>query len=178
MKRVFLLIDGSNFFFKFKELRLGRYESFDFSKLVGRLVGGNKLVAARYYVGRVRQDGSEKADKMVANQQRIFGNLKKFGITYVLGYLLKSDGKYHEKGVDVQMAVDMMEAAYEDLCDRIILVSSDTDLAPAIAKARSKGKIVEYVGFSHKPSVAMVSFCSESTLLKKEDLEGMFIVKK
>lgn len=31
-------------------------------------------------------------------------------------------------------------------------------------------QVVEYVGFSHKPSVAMVSFCSESTLLKKDDL--------
>ncbi len=170
-----MLVDGSNFFFKFKELRLGRYESFDFTKLIRRLMGKNKLVTARYHVGRVRQDGSEKADKMVANQQRIFENLKKSGFTYVLGYLLKSNGKYHEKGVDVQMAVDMMEAAYKDLCDRIILVSSDTDLEPAIRKVREQGKIVEYVGFSHKPSVAMVSFCSESTLLKKEDLEELII---
>ena len=75
----------------------------------------------------------------------------------------------------MQMAVDMMEAAYKDLCDRIILVSSDTDLEPAIRKVREQGKIVEYVGFSHKPSVAMVSFCSESTLLKKEDLEELII---
>ena len=70
----------------------------------------------------------------------------------------------------MQIAVDMLVASYENICDRIILISSDTDLAPAIKKAREKGKIVEYVGFSHKPSVAMVSFCSESRLLKKEDL--------
>ena len=92
------------------------------------------------------------------------------------GYLLKSDGVYHEKGVDVQIAVDILVASYEDLADRIILISSDTDLAPAIKKAREKKKIIEYIGFSHKPSVAMVSFCSESTLLKKEDLE-QFITK-
>ena len=34
-----------------------------------------------------------------------------------------------------------------------------------------KGKIVEYVGFSHKPSVALVARCSESHLLKKEDIK-------
>ncbi|MCL5969883.1 MAG: NYN domain-containing protein, partial [Patescibacteria group bacterium] len=58
----------------------------------------------------------------------------------------------------------------ENTADRIIIVSSDTDLEPAIKKVKEKGKIVEYVGFSHRASVAMVSFCSESTLLKKEDI--------
>jgi len=87
-----------------------------------------------------------------------------------LGYLLKNDGIYHEKGVDVHIAVDMLVAAYENICDRVILVSSDTDLSPAIEKTRAKGKIVEYVGFSHKASVAMVRFCTESRLLSKDDL--------
>lgn len=71
--------------------------------------------------------------------------------------------------MDVNMAVDMLVATYEDLCDHIILVSSDTDLLPAIKKAREKGKTVEYIGFSHQPSLAMVANCSESRLLKKED---------
>ena len=70
----------------------------------------------------------------------------------------------------------MLVATYENLCDRIILVSSDTDLEPAINKTKQKGKVVEYVGFSHKASVAMVRFCSESTLLRKEDL-GKLITK-
>jgi len=170
-----ILIDGNNFYFKMKDLSLYKLDCFDFGKFVKLITKKNsKIVSKRYYIGRVRQDGSEKSDKLVAGQQRLFQNLKKYGFKYVLGYLLKAGDTYHEKGVDVQIAVDMMEAAYEDLCDRIILISSDTDLAPAIAKARSKGKIVEYVGFSHKPSIAMVSFCSESTLLKKEDLEEMF----
>lgn len=158
-----------------KDLSLYKLESFNFGKFAKLISKKNsKVTGKRYYIGRVRQDGSEKSDKLVAGQQRLFQNLKKYGFRYVLGYLLKTENTYHEKGVDVQIAVDMMEAAYEDLCDRIILISSDTDLAPAIAKVRAKGKIVEYVGFSHKPSIAMVSFCSESTLLKKEDLEEMF----
>ena len=45
------------------------------------------------------------------------------------------------------MAVDMLIATYENQCDRIILVSSDTDLLPAIKQAKRKGKEVEYVGF-------------------------------
>lgn len=88
----------------------------------------------------------------------------------MLGYLLKSDGVFHEKGVAVQIAVDMLVATYEKQRDKIILVSSDTDLAPAIKKVQEKGKVVEYVGFSNNASVAMVSFCKESRLLTKADI--------
>lgn len=75
----------------------------------------------------------------------------------------------HEKGVDVNMAVDMLIATYENLCDRIILVSYYTDLLPAIKQERKKGKEDEYVGFSHMPSFALVTNCTQSRLLTKED---------
>ncbi len=165
-----ILIDGSNFYFKLKDLKLHNLLSFDFGKFASHVARLNKIINVCYYVGRIRQDGSTNTEKLFNAQQKLLGNLKKHKISYQFGYLLKSSGVYHEKGVDVQIAVDMLVAAYENIADRIILVSSDTDLAPAIKKVRGKGKIVEYIGFSHKPSVAMVSFCSESTLLKKEDL--------
>lgn len=111
---------------------------------------------------------------MVANQQRLFARLKKNDFRYVLGYLLKTNGVYHEKGVDVQIAIDIVEAAYENLCDRIILISSDTDLIPAILKAIERGKTIEYVGFSHQPSKAMMSCCSKYRLLTKNDI-GQFM---
>jgi uncharacterized LabA/DUF88 family protein len=78
--------------------------------------------------------------------------------------------KFHEKGVDVHIAVAILVAAYENLADRIILISSDTDLIPAIAKAQEKGKIVEYVGFSHKISLAMARSCRETRTLTRADL--------
>jgi len=144
---------------------------FDFGEFAEFLSRGKRSAQSCYYVGKIRQDGSAKTKSLFDGQQKLLGRLKKFSYRYSFGYLLKNGGVFHEKGVDVQIAVDMMTAAYENLCDRIILVSSDTDLAPAIRKAREKGKIVEYVGFSHKPSVAMVSFCTESRLLTKDEIE-------
>ncbi len=172
-ERCLVLIDGSNFYFKLKSLRINQTLKLDFTKLVKFIVKNKKLIEVRYYVGRVRQDGTKRTNDLLANQQKLFAALRKHHVKYVLGYLLKSNGKYHEKGVDVHMAVDMLEAAYENICDRIVLISSDTDLEPAIRKVRAKNKIVEYVGFSHQPSVGMVSFCTESTLLKREDLEPL-----
>lgn len=175
-EKVLILIDGSNFYFKLKNLGLHDLLHFDFEKFSKFLAKSSNIVGARYYVGRIRQDGTKKSQALFSAQQKLIGILKKSKYRYCLGYLLKNDGVYHEKGVDVQIAVDIMIAAYENQCDRIILVSSDTDLSPAIKKAQNKGKIVEYIGFSHLPSVAMVSFCQESRLLTKDEIE-QFITK-
>lgn len=171
-ERCVIMIDGSNFYFKLKDVGLHHLLSFDFSSFATLLSRGHQVVEAIYYIGKVRTDGSDKTRHLQANQQRLFAHLRTHGYRYSLGYLLKSDGVFHEKGVDVNIAVDMLVATYEDRCDRIILVSSDTDLLPAILKAKAKGKVVEYVGFSHKPSLAMVANCSVSRLLTREDLLG------
>lgn len=169
-ERVVALIDGSNFYYKLKDLKLNNLLKFNFGSFVNLLVGNGSLIESCYYVGRIKQDGTKKTEKLFSNQQRLIASLKKHKVRYSFGFLMKSDGTYHEKGVDVQIAVDLLIAAYENKCDKILLVSSDTDLAPAIKKARSKGKKIEYIGFSHKPSVAMVSFCNTTRLLTKEDI--------
>ena len=169
-KLCIVLIDGSNFYFKLKDLKLHKLLDFDFSGFIKHLSKDSEIAQATYYVGAVRTDGTEKVQQMFNNQRRLFAHLRQHKFKYSLGYLLKSNNKFHEKGVDVNMAIDMLVATYEDLCDHIILVSSDTDLLPAIRKAKEKSKTVEYIGFSHQPSVAMVANCSKSRLLTKDDL--------
>ena len=169
-KKCFVLIDGSNFYFKLKSLKLHNLLAFDFSGFAKMLAGKYIIVRSVYHIGAVRTDGTKRADKMHSNQQKLFSHLKEHKYKYSLGFLLKSDGKFHEKGVDVNIAGDIYIATYENFCDHFILVSSDTDLLPAVKKTRQKGKTIEYVGFSHQPSLAMIANCTESRLLKKEDL--------
>ena len=170
MKRCLILIDGSNFYFKLKDLQLQNLLEFDFSGFTKFLVSKNKLIKATYYVGAMRTDGTERAQRLFNDQRKLLSHLTKQGLKYSLGYLLKSKNKFHEKGVDVNIAVDILVAVYENQCDHLILVSSDTDLLPAIKKAKEKGKTIEYIGFSHQPSLAMVANCTESKLLKKEEI--------
>lgn len=176
--RCIVLIDGSNFYFKLKDLELHDELVFNFSGFAKFVCSKGAVVDCIYYVGAVRTDQTKHTQKLFNKQQKLLAHLKKHKFRYSLGYLLRSKGKMHEKGVDVNIAVDILVATYEDLCDRIILVSSDTDLLPAIKKAREKGKVVEYVGFSHQPSLAMVANCSASRLLTKEDLEVFIKGKK
>lgn len=171
MTKTIILIDGSNFYFKIKSLGVKNHLKFDYTKFSQFLTGKKQLFSITYYVGKVRTDKSEKSKKLHKNQRRLLSQLKKHKVFYKLGYLMKTGNKYHEKGVDVQLAVDLLVAAYENIADYIILVSSDTDLLPAIHKAQELGKTVEYVGFSHQKSIALVAECKESRLLKLEDLE-------
>lgn len=68
------------------------------------------------------------------------------------------------------IAVDLLVGSYEDIYATAILVSSDTDLIPAIEKVRLKGKKIEYIGFSHKPSYGLIKNSDIRRLLTKEDL--------
>jgi len=172
-ERCLILVDGSNFFFKLKSLQLHNLLSFDFTAFSNFLCRGGSLVSATYFVGKVKTDGTEKTKRLQANQQKLLRHLTQHHYRYALGYLMKSDGVFHEKGVDVEIAVSILVAAYENLADRIILVSSDTDLLPAIKKAQEKGKVVDYIGFSHQASLALIAKCSKSRLLDKADLQPL-----
>jgi uncharacterized LabA/DUF88 family protein len=181
-KNCLLLIDGSNFFFKLKDLKLHNLLSFNFKEFAQKLGSNNDfdLKESIYYVGRVKTGKDEKAQKLFSDQRKLLARLKKHNYTYSLGYLMKSgkEDSYHEKGVDVQIALDILTAAYEKKFKKIILVSSDTDLIPAVKKALDKGLEVEYVGFKHLPSRALINNCSSYKLLSKEDIEGFLTIEK
>ena len=103
-KRVFVVIDGSNFYHKLKELGFADLLRFDFSGFAKFLAGKKKLVSRRYYIGAIREiPKSKKSKKLLADQQRLLAQLKRQNFSYNLGYLLKTD-RYHEKGVDVNIA--------------------------------------------------------------------------
>lgn len=177
MKKCIILVDGSNFYFKLKDLKFQNLLNFNFTDFNKFLSGKHEVVKSIYHIGRIKTDGSPKTQKMFNSQRKLFYHLKTHDYLYSLGYLMKNDGKYHEKGVDVNMAVDILVTAYENIADKIILISSDTDLLPAIKKAQQKGKTVEYIGFSHKPSLAMVAVCDLSRLLTEAEI-SRFLTQK
>lgn len=175
-ERVIVYIDGSNFFYYCKELGIPSYPRFDFEKFIKFLVGDRVLISKNYYIGGVRaKPGDKKAVKMMKKQMSFFSYLKKHQWKISKGYLLKVDNRHHEKGVDVKLALEMVLNAVDHKCDTAILVSSDTDLLPAVKQTQSRGKQVEYIGFSHQPSLAMVSKCRIRRLLTERDLEAFIV---
>lgn len=173
-ERVAVFIDGSNLHYKLKDLGIHNLPYFQYGNFSFWLSKARDLVSKKYYIGVVRANNDDvKGQKLRKNQIRLFNHLasKQCGFFVERGYIMKNDGVYHEKGVDVKMAVDLVVGAYEDLYDTAILISSDTDLIPAIEKVKALGKSVEYVGFSHKPSLGLISRSTESRLLSKDELK-------
>jgi len=60
-----------------------------------------------------------------------------------------------EKRTDVNIAISMLDDAYQDSCDQLVLVSGDSDLVPALATIRARFPAKRlFVYVPHIPSVA------------------------
>jgi len=46
---------------------------------------------------------------------------------------------YEEKGTDVLIAVDMIDDMHLGICDKLVLVTADTDFIPAVRRAFDRG---------------------------------------
>ncbi|TSC90452.1 MAG: hypothetical protein G01um10145_124 [Microgenomates group bacterium Gr01-1014_5] len=170
-KKILVQFDGSNFYNKVKRIdRNLHLTTFDYIGLVKSITKAkpNKVV---YYTGEIRQfDGNKKSETLYAGQQKLFTHLRNQDIEIKLGYLLMSDGKFHEKGVDVQIAVDIVRGAIKNEYDICYLISSDTDLLPAIQTAKDEGKKIVYVGFENFISRALSKNGSSYLILKKNQI--------
>lgn len=174
--RVIVFIDGNNFYYKLKDLIATKVKlsDFNYQTFAKSLVKENILIEVRYYVGAIkRQNGvnKRKSEELYANQQKFIAKLQKQKIPVVLGNLIQHpDGIFHEKGVDVRIAVEMIRFAREDKYDKAYLLSSDTDLVPAVEEVRSFGKEVWYVGFPKGQSFGLTKESNNIILLREEDV--------
>jgi uncharacterized protein (TIGR00288 family) len=183
--KAFIFIDGSNFYFKLKEIsqKLNKKYSllnFNFRKFCEWLVGENELLEIRYYLGAVkREKNNEKSEKMYANQQKLIGKLQQQKINIILGQLIRHPDKtYHEKGVDVRLAVEMIRFARENKYDVAYLLSSDTDLVPAVEEARAFGKKINYIGIPKGQSFGLSKASDNVILLRTEEIERFLKFEK
>jgi len=179
-----VFIDGGNFYFKLKKLTLNtsfRISLIDFSfrNFSDWLVSSNQLLEIRYYIGAInRQHGNQKSEKLYADQQRLIGKLQQQDVKITLGQIIRHPDKtYHEKGVDVRLAVEMIKFARQDKYDIAYLLSSDTDLVPAVEEVRNIGKEVCYVGISKGQSFGLSKTANDVNLLRTEEIKQFFSKK-
>jgi len=173
-EKVAIYIDGNNFYkyLKDKEINLPRGVKFDFTKFVDFLAGERELISKRYYIGIARNtDNTQKSKEIVSGQQKFLSIIRNEGFIIKQGRVMYDGGKIREKGTDVKIAVDLVVGAVDDLYDVAILVSSDTDLIPAIRYVKYRKKKLEYVGFAHAPSLGIQKYADLSRLLLPDDIE-------
>ncbi|KPJ55653.1 hypothetical protein AMJ49_06635 [Parcubacteria bacterium DG_74_2] len=219
-ERVCIFIDGANFYhLVLKKLNTSEL-NFCFEDFVKFLANKRKIIrnGKRFYIGTVREiEGDLRSKQAMAKQTTLFATLKSYDWEIktsklrvriekividnrVINYqkFLKKGVKeikfrrIREKGIDVKMATDLIVGAVDNKYDTAIIVSSDTDLTPAIDWVRKRqNKIVEYIGFSIKnpdskredtrPSQGMITYSDIQRILVASDIRQFikpFIQKK
>lgn len=179
-KRVAVFIDGNNFYFGLRKL-YGKNKSlknFDFEKFSQFLAGKEKVVGIYYYNALLdKEHNPDKYD----SQKEFFEELKKIpNFNLVLCKLLKrtiagtNKVYYIIKEDDINMAVDIVENAYDNNYDIAVLVSGDGDFVPAVRSVKKKNKNVKNVFFKNSSSRNLKNFCDSSLELTKENLNKFF----
>ncbi len=210
METVSVLIDGSNFYhLVLKKLSINELQ-FDFEKFATFLANGRKIsnTGKRFYIGTVREiEGDKRTKEAMSKQTSLFTELwdlkwevrtsklriKKEEIMIdnrvenwekiqELGIQKIRFERLREKGIDVKLATDLIVGAVDDQYDTAILISSDSDLLPAVDWIRHrKKKKVEYIGFSipdeivpansTNPSLSLIAKTDVKRILIKSDLQ-------
>lgn len=212
--KVSIYIDGSNFYHLVLK-KLGLDETrFDFEKFAIFLANDSIIsdMGKRFYIGAVREkEGDIRTKNAMSKQTSLFTSLKnnKWEIrtsklqkrtekiiidSRVANYkkLLKLGIKeitierLREKGIDIKLATDLIVGAVDNKYDTAIIVSSDSDLIPAIDWVRYRmKKIIEYIGFSipdefnpensTNPLISLIVKTDIKRILVKSDLQSFII---
>lgn len=213
MERVSIFIDSGNFYHIVLKKLEKREGDFDFEKFANFLANGREIIkdGKRFYVGTVREnkDGHENKTAMI-NQTKLFSELINAGNWSIKTSKLRTRNekiiiddrvkdyrnilkkgiaeieyqRSREKGIDVKIAVDLIAGAVDKQYDTAIVVSSDTDLVPALDWVRKRtGKKVEYIGFSipknnnheeTKPTNKMIANSDIQRVLIESDIKQFF----
>ncbi len=179
-ERIAVYIDGGNTYRKLKGFKLPEEGMrVDYPAMIKHFVGDRELVSQRYYIGQVRNfDNSPKSEELVRKQQKFLDTLRNGGFSVKTGKIMYDADRIREKGVDVQLAVDLVVGASDNLFDTAIVISSDTDLIPAIKYVtHRKKKDVEYIGFAGSPSFGMIRECTTQRILTVQDLRPFQYLK-
>ncbi len=191
-------IDGQNFLYKAADILIAANKITDKQELhtisIRKLFTGllqEEDIKIRYYGTKLKKYKNtpaitEKSKIMIDSQRRLKNSLAKQDISFVEsgrlklrdGDKCKSCGKqdlhFQEKGVDVKMAVDILLDSSNKEVTKMILVSSDNDLLPAVAAVVERGKHVTYVGFSDYLTKALVTNASETQVIRNTELTDAF----
>ncbi len=205
VEKACIFIDSGNFYHLVLKKLGFREADFNFEEFAKFLADGREIATEgkRFYVGTVREKGDgHESRTAIENQTRLFNELIQAGnwaiktsklrtrverlkiddrVTNYREILKKGINeieyqKSREKGVDVKMAVDLIAGALDKKYDVGIIVSSDTDLVPAIDWVRRRfKKKVEYIGFSVPQSKRYEATKPVKTMIYNSDVQRVLI---
>lgn len=144
--RVCIFLDGNNFYSVLK--RNHRPPRTDYYALARALAGPGRDLIRTYYYNAVF-DPIAFPDKHREQQGFLEALARTPYLEMRLGRIVASrEGGALVKGTDVQMGSEMVYYAARDVYDTAVVVTEDSNFAPAVRQVKEMGKSVEVVMFS------------------------------
>ena len=196
-----VFVDGENFRQRVVELLCNQgviadknaYFSLDVRGLIEDVLGING-VEINYYASEIKTPKGytpsariqRRVDGIKENSRRWVAMLKRQGINSIKAGTLKvTEGKecihchktqevLQEKGVDVRIALDMLELSYKTKNVSVVSVSSDTDLCPSYHKIRKRKCKTTYVCFSDSVNRAVAAATDETITITPQKVMSYF----
>lgn len=188
-------IDGENTFFQIFDTlrykRMAKYRDdltkFDMRWLLGQVLSGK--TKAYYYGTKLKEEDSspellERTRRMIDHKRRWIGYLSNQGIDFVSAGELRirdtssaneqTNLTFAEKGVDVRMAVDMIESAADHKTDTLVLLSSDADMAPVIPAVQRHGVKLIYVAFEGRINDHIAGAADQTEVISNKQIIEAF----
>lgn len=143
MERVLGFVDGFNLYFGLKQAGYDSLLWLDVSRLVGSLCKPHQeCMGVHYFTARLNGPGPKHNRQKILLEayETLAACTVHFGVYQTNSRTCSSCGtpwnQTNEKMTDVNIAVEMLSAAFKDEFDTALLISGDSDLAPAIQKTR------------------------------------------
>jgi uncharacterized LabA/DUF88 family protein len=167
-KRAIVYIDGFNLYYG--ALKGSQYKWLNLEKYFHLLLPNDDIQKIRYFTARVvgkehakRQDAYLAALATLPLVDVVLGNFKSRQIEGRCVPCPRPAPRfftsYEEKHTDVNIAIWMLHDAMKNLCDRLILVTGDSDLVPAVAMTKREcpdKEILVYIPARNKDRGAAV----------------------
>lgn len=162
--------------------------SLDYSFLFNALFENDKYHTKYFGVSKIKKqtgfgkDIENKTVRFADNLRRVRNNLQKHGIEYrAIGNLMvrsrdeckkcgARDYKMQEKGVDVGLAVEIVKDVLINKVKHVVLLSSDTDLIPAIKIALEKNVKISYLTVQNHVNRALSRLSNGNAIIIKDTL--------
>lgn len=168
--RVMIFIDGSNLYHSLKGFF--KRTDIDIGKLSNRLLDKRRLIRVYYYNAKV---GLKEEPQRYRDQQAFFDSVS--AIPYCelrlgrLVYINWPNTPPFEKGVDIQLATDMITHSFKNNYDAAVLVAGDNDYVGALQAVKDNGKNVEVALFGKERTSRQLRIAADKVIT----IDGRFL---
>lgn len=174
--RTNVYVDGFNLYHGIKDFGEPALKWLDIASLCTRYVPNQKLQDIYYFSALAHHT----TESQVNRHRAYIAALKATGITVIEGrfkekwltctHCGQAYKSHEEKETDVNIAISVVEHAILKECETIVVVSGDTDILPALKRAKAHGAYVNVLFPPHRKNEDLRVFCDDSSTLNRRQL--------